>query len=187
MFISMGHWFVWRPLACVTLSNLEPNGCSSWIFYCCPLSWGSCHFGSTVLAVSCVPADDRLGRCYGKSSQSPILEWDIGDLVSPSDFFSPHHQGRLSSTVPGSLPNAAASKGQEQLSLSCALRLLTLPPAWPAPLCCPGEVQGLLSCSDDLNTSIPSCFSWHGSKSTWGYLSHAQILHDRQVKGSALS
>jgi hypothetical protein len=115
MFISMGHWFVWRPLACVTLSNLEPNGCSSWIFYCCPLSWGSCHFGSTVLAVSCVPADDRLGRCYGKSSQSPILEWDIGDLVSPSDFFSPHHQGRLSSTVPGSLPNAAANKGKKHI------------------------------------------------------------------------
>ena len=106
----MGYWSVWRPLACVTLSILEPHGNSSWIFYCCPTSWGSCCFGSTVLALLCDPADDRLGKCWYEPPQNPILEWEVGDLIIQPELLCPHYNSRLYRTSPGGLPNAAANK-----------------------------------------------------------------------------
>ena len=46
MFIVMSHWSGTRPLASAMLSVLEPQWDSSWIFYCCPVSWRSCSFAT---------------------------------------------------------------------------------------------------------------------------------------------
>jgi hypothetical protein len=42
-----------RPLATTTLSILDPDQDSSWIFSCCPVSWRSYSFRSAGLVPSC--------------------------------------------------------------------------------------------------------------------------------------
>jgi hypothetical protein len=66
-----GSWSVFRPLASVTLSILDPQGDFSWIFCCCLVSWRSCSFGSAGLALSCAPVDHSWGRYWDGSTQIP--------------------------------------------------------------------------------------------------------------------
>lgn len=85
-----------------------------------------------------------------------IWAWLVAELVSLPSLLLPHHWGQLSSTGLASSPSALAWQRQSQLSCSRALRassphlhpqppLLPPMPTEPALLCCPGEVQGLLS------------------------------------------
>lgn len=67
-------------------------------------------------------------------------------MLSEPTLWLLHYQGELSIPALVSLSNATASKGQGQLSCSHVLRVhLHLHPQVLAPLCYPGEVQGLIS------------------------------------------
>lgn len=71
--------------------------------------------------------------------------WAVAGLVRPPAFL---HPGKPSSPASARPPRAACREEQWQFSCSLSgppVQLTTLTPPGPAPLSCPGEVQGPLS------------------------------------------
>lgn len=70
MFIAMSPWSGARPQASATLSVLEPHWDSSWISFCCLVSWRSCSFEPVEPAPSCILSVHRWGCRDGPNPES---------------------------------------------------------------------------------------------------------------------
>ena len=134
---------------------LDPHWDSSWISYCCPVSWKSCSLGQQDQPLH-IFLQNINGVDVGVGQRITLfLGLDIAELASPlalrcilyHNLLWLHRQGELSSIVLARSPLAVMNKGQGPFYCTFALRVNTTTPepSEPALLCCLAKVQGPLS------------------------------------------
>lgn len=111
------------------------------------MSWRPCGFGF------CGASSSQIGYMLGwANSKTGIWACVTAELVSLATLLHTPHQGQLSRT-------ALVREGRDQIT-----RVPKLSGVEPALLCCPGKVQGPLSCLswEGVGPALPCCSSGTG-------------------------
>lgn len=144
MFNTKSHWSGSKPLLSPTLLVLGPYCGSSWISYCCPVSWISCSFESTGSVSSSSHADHR----WAYSVQPyPLRLWGYQESWTSAE-------------------TTVASETQTQTSEQTTVQAQTLPTSCVAIKSHPQSTPHLLplqisSCLQNTNHSVSRCLPYH--------------------------